>query len=63
MVVFDQEKKTTETISLNDLEHTFQLDDESMSGDQADAINMMLYVKDRFSVSRYAYQDMSKLCK
>ena len=51
-----------ETISLNS-EEVFGQNTDMISGKESDMLNMMLFIKDRFSVSGKAYHQMAKVCK
>ena len=55
----------TGTLTLNREEAVSMLgaDVDSLTEDEKDVISMMLYVKDRYSVSKDAYHQMARICK
>ena len=57
-------KKTsqTETITLSRLAEVLNIEEEPEQ-EQLDMVNMMLFVKDKYSISGAAYHEMAKLCK
>lgn len=52
---------TTETIELD--AEVFGQDAENLSSDDLQTINMMLFIKDKFNVSSWAYHELAKVCK
>lgn len=56
---------TLETLTLQQLEaqEIFGANAHSMTGDEFDTINMMLFVKDRYDISNNAYHEMARICR
>ena len=63
--VMNNKTGMTETLTLNREEAVSMLgaDVDSLTEDERDVISMMLYVKDRYSVSKDAYHQMARICK
>ena len=55
----------TETLTLNREEAVSMLgaDVDSLTEDERDVISMMLYVKDRYSMSKDVYHQMARICQ
>ena len=55
----------TETLTLNREEAVSMLgaDVDSLTEDERDVISMMLFVKDRYSMSKDVYHQMARICQ
>lgn len=51
-----------ESIKLKSIEEALHVEGGSIEQHELDVVNMMLYIKDRYSVSGSAYHEMAKLC-
>ncbi len=60
--VLNLKTNKTETIEVGSIEDALQLRGETFEDSELDRVSMMLYVKDRYSISGSAYHEMAKLC-
>ena len=61
--VYNVNSGLKEKIELGSIESVLGVEEGSVDDEQRDVISMMVYVKDRYSVSGSAYHEMAKFCR